>query len=285
MQVDEKYIVRNMTPAEVETIAVEWAAIEGWNPGLYDAKIFYNADPNGFFVGLLNNVPIACVSAVAYNAEFGFMGFYVVKPEYRRAGYSLRLYRTALRHLPTQNIGLDGVVEQQENYRKIGYKMAYRNIRYEGITTQHTSHFPNIFRISDVSLGSLIAYDSKLFPAPRAKFIEEWIDQPEGAAFAAVIDGAILGYGVIRKCRIGYKIGPLFADSKEIASQLLCSLTSSVLPNQPFYLDIPDENVRSVELVNDFSMLKVFETARMYSKSFPKIEMDKIFGITSFELG
>ena len=112
MQVDEKYIVRNMTPAEVETIAVEWAATEGWNPGLYDARMFYNADPNGFFVGLLNNVPIACVSAVAYNAEFGFMGFYVVKPEYRRAGYSLRLYRTALRHLPTQNIGLDGVVEQ-----------------------------------------------------------------------------------------------------------------------------------------------------------------------------
>jgi len=285
MQANEKYIVRNMTLDEVENVAVEWATTEGWNPGLNDARMFYNADPNGFFVGLLNNVPIACVSAVAYNAEFGFMGFYVVKPGYRREGYSLKLYRTALRHLSTQNIGLDGVVEQQENYRKIGYKMAYRNIRYEGITTPCTAHFPNIHRISDVPLNSLTTYDSKLFPAPRAKFVEEWINQPEGAAFAAANDGVISGYGVIRRCRKGYKIGPLFADSKEIADQLLQSLAGSVLPNEAFYLDIPDVNALAIELVNNFSMRKVFETARMYSKSSPNIDLKKIFGITSFELG
>ena len=47
-----------MTQQEVAT-AIEWAAAEGWNPGLHDAACFYAADPSGFLVGLLEDEPIA----------------------------------------------------------------------------------------------------------------------------------------------------------------------------------------------------------------------------------
>jgi len=39
-------------------LALEWAAAEGWNPGLDDAKCFYAADPNGFFLGELAGEPV-----------------------------------------------------------------------------------------------------------------------------------------------------------------------------------------------------------------------------------
>lgn len=128
---DRNYKVRTMQRDEVE-IAVEWAARAGWNPGLGDADCFYAADRNGFLIGLLDDEPVATISAVRYGRSFGFVGFYLVTPACRRRGYGIQIWNAALRYLEGRNVGLDGVVAQQENYRKSGFKPAYRNVRYEG---------------------------------------------------------------------------------------------------------------------------------------------------------
>ena len=82
---DKRLVVRAMTEADL-ALALEWAAAEGWNPGLNDAHCFYAADPQGFFVGELDGVPVGCVSAVRYGSGFGFLGLYIVKPEHRGQG-------------------------------------------------------------------------------------------------------------------------------------------------------------------------------------------------------
>ena len=40
------YVTRTMSRDEV-ALAVDWAAQEGWNPGLHDAQTFRVADPGG----------------------------------------------------------------------------------------------------------------------------------------------------------------------------------------------------------------------------------------------
>ena len=80
------YQIRNMSKKDLDT-AVSWAAKEGWNPGIHDSYCFYAADPNGFLIGLLDDEPVAMVSAVAYEDSYGFMGFYIVKPEVRHRTY------------------------------------------------------------------------------------------------------------------------------------------------------------------------------------------------------
>lgn len=76
---------------------------------------------------------IDCISAVAYNSSFRFLGFYIVKPVYRKQGYyGFKLWQQTLHHLEHHVIGLDGVIEQQENYRKSGFKLYYRTIRFVG---------------------------------------------------------------------------------------------------------------------------------------------------------
>jgi len=57
------YKIRPMKRDEMN-LAVEWAAAEGWNPGLNDAEPFYAADPGGFLLGLKDGEPIAMISAV-----------------------------------------------------------------------------------------------------------------------------------------------------------------------------------------------------------------------------
>ena len=120
MSQKDEYVIRILDEKEVQ-LAVDWAAVEGWNPGLNDAAIFYRADPQGFLGGFLAGEPAATISAVRYGDSFGFIGFYIVKPELRGRGYGLRLWEAAMNRLAGRNIGLDGVVAQQENYKKSGF--------------------------------------------------------------------------------------------------------------------------------------------------------------------
>jgi GNAT superfamily N-acetyltransferase len=274
-----------MTGDEIENIAVEWAAKEGWNPGIHDADCFYAADPNGFFVGLLNNKPVACISIVEYDRRFAFLGFYIVREECRGKGYGLTIWDHAMNHFKNHNIGLDGVIAQQHNYMKSGFEFAYRNIRYEGIAHHTEKQLSGIVSISKIPFEQLVQYDNSLFPATRDKFLRCWINQPESSALAAVKGGNISGYCVIRKCRIGYKIGPLFADTGEIAEQLFLASNSSASPGSKIYIDTPEVNIQSFLLAEKYGMQRVFETARMYTKTQPDIDLNKVFGVTTFELG
>lgn len=285
MHENKPYLIRSMTPDEVERIAVEWAAKEGWNPGIYDAPCFYATDPQGFFAGFLGDEPIACISAVAYDPDFAFIGFYIVKPEYRGKGYGLKIWNAAIAYLQTQNIGLDGVVAQQENYKKSGFELAYRNIRYEGAAQSTKEQFPEIVPVSEVAFDEIVQYDAGIFPVPRPRFLQGWLKQPESLALVALQDGNVAGYCMIRKCRAGYKIGPLFAGNKDLANKLFLASGNHVQPGTAIFLDTPAMNEAAVQLAEHHGMKKVFETARMYTKSQPDIDLNRIYGVTTFELG
>jgi hypothetical protein len=77
--------IRLMRPGEIST-AVDWAAAEGWNPGLADASCFAVVDPRGFLIGEFDGVPAATVSCVNYGANFSFLGFYLVRADLRGRG-------------------------------------------------------------------------------------------------------------------------------------------------------------------------------------------------------
>ena len=105
---------------------------EGWNPGLADDACFASVDPEGFFIAELDGEPVAIVSCVNYDARFAFLGFYIVRADLRGKGYGLRIWNAAIAHAGPRVIGLDGVVAQQDNYRKSGFRLAYANVRYGG---------------------------------------------------------------------------------------------------------------------------------------------------------
>jgi len=279
------YIVRPATRKELE-IMIEWAAKEGWNPGLYDGDAFHSIDNKGFLLGFLDNKPVTSISAVSYNKDFGFIGFYIAKPEHRGKGYGYKIWNEALKYLSTQNVALDGVVAQQENYKKSGFKLAYRHIRYEGHgSDKKIKQNKNIISLSKINIDLIHKYDKKIFLHDRIDFLKIWIKQPESLAIGYVKNKKLMGYGMVRKCRIGYKVGPLFADSKQIAKELFEKMTVFVGRKNLIYLDVPEPNKEALELVKAYKMKPMFETARMYTKEFPKAPLNKIFGVTTFEVG
>ena len=274
-------IIRRMTKDEL-VLALDWAADEGWNPGLFDAETFHAADPNGFLLGELDGEPIGSVSAVRYGTEFGFLGFYIVKPAYRGQGYGLRLWRAAMDRLGSRNVGLDGVLAQQNTYCKSGFKLAYRNIRHAGVGGGSVP--TGLIDLSVVAFNEVVRYDETVFPAPRATFLSRWIRQREGEALGVVGNEGLSGYGVLRACRRGFKIGPLFADDVGVADLLFRGLVSRVT-GQSVFLDTPEANSTAIELAKRHRMTPTFETARMYTREPPKSRLDRCFGVTTFELG
>ena len=276
--------IRTMTRKEV-AFAVSLAAKEGWNPGLHDPQAFYDTDPDGFLVGLLDGKPIGCISAVSYAGIFGFIGLYIVLPEFRGQGYGIQLWHAAVKRLQGHNIGLDGVVERQPQYRQSGFKLAYRNIRYQGQAAPDNNHLPELTDLKALSFDQLAGYDNQFFPADRKQFLQAWLTMPNGSGLAYIEGNTIKGYSLIRECGIGYKIGPLFADTPDIAESLFSALSAKASAGAPVFLDIPEPNAEAIALVNRHNMQKVFETARMYTGTEPAISLDRTYGITTFELG
>lgn len=281
---NKNYTIRKMHREEIN-IAIEWAAKEGWNPGLHDSDCYFQADQNGFLIGLLGDEPIATISVIKYDGSFGFLGFYIVKPEYRGKGYGIQIWNKGLEYLEGLNIGLDGVVAQQENYKKHGFKLAYRNIRYEGISDVHSAALSQIVELSTLPFENIYTYDQSFFPANRSQFTKSWISQPECHALGIMQNGNLAGYGVVRKCRKGFKIGPLLADNPELAESLFLALNSKAYPSEHIFLDTPEVNQAAIALAEKYKMTVSFETARMYTGKFPDMPLNRLFGVTSFEIG
>jgi len=278
------YKIRNATRKEVD-VMVDWARKEGWNPGLHDADCFYTQDPNGFFVGLLYNKIIAAVSAVRYDNTYGFMGFYIVKKQFRGKGYGMKIFQKGWNYLGDRNIGGDGVLENLKKYARVGLKLAHLNARYQGFGTGTNIVGPNVVKMQDISFNKLAKYDDSVFGFKRHAFLKCWINQPENFAYGVVKNGKLLGYGVLRKCFEGYKIGPLFADNSPIANKLFESLIGRVSKKDKVFFDIPETNMGTLAIVKKYKMKKVFATGRIYTKGQPNFPLEKWYGVTSFELG
>ena len=278
--------IRTMHGDEVE-LAIELAAREGWNPGLHDAHCFFEADPEGFLIAEVDGDLAGCLSAVSYDGRFGFIGLYIVVPQWRGQGIGWRLWTRGMERLAGHLIGLDGVPAQQDNYRRSGFTLAWRNVRYAGVARGMSSRddVAVLVPLTDVDFAIVCADDRRVFPAPRERFLRAWIGMPDAVGLACVQEGLLAGWGVIRRCREGHKIGPLVADSPAVASSLYRALCGRVHEGDTVYLDVPLPNADAVALAERHAMRSVFETARMYTGAAPACQLRRVFGVTSFELG
>ncbi|MFB7913546.1 GNAT family N-acetyltransferase [Streptomyces sp. NPDC056061] len=268
------------------TMLAEWAHEESWNPGLTDRHAFFAADPRGFLVGRLDGDPISCVSVVRYGTGFGFLGFYLTRPELRGRGYGLRTWQAGMARLEGRNVGLDGVVAQQPNYRKSGFRSFWTNMRWEGHPVDAPTAPPGTVLVDarTIPFDRLAAYDRRFFPAERDSFLAPWIADPARIPLAAVRDGELRGLAVRRPCRTASRIGPVYAESPEVAGALIGALAAAD-PDTPVAVDVPDVNPAAVRLVERLGLSPSFETARMYTGPSPDIDHAGLFGITSLELG
>ena len=277
-------VIRNAHRDELVDI-LDRAAGEGWNPGLEDAAPFWAADPEGYLVAEADGRMVGAISLVRYGGDYAFLGFYIVHPEMRGQGVGRRLWTAAMERAQGRTIGLDGVVARQEAYRQSGFVYAHANVRYGGQVRCAAPTDPRLTPVSPVHIPMIVDYDAQLSPARREAFLREWLKEQETRqSFALLQGGGIAGYGTIRACREGFKIGPLFSDTDVGADLLFRALVANAGGGQVF-LDSPEPNAAAKALCVRHDLSPVFETARMYRGTMPDLPLGRIFGIATFELG
>ncbi|MET9493691.1 GNAT family N-acetyltransferase [Streptomyces sp. NPDC006552] len=258
-----------------------WAADEGWNPGLGDGACFFAQDPDGFFLGRIDGEPVSAVSVVTYGPAYAFLGCYLVRPDLRGRGHGLATWRAGLRHAGERTVGLDGVVAQQHNYRASGFAPAHRTIRFTGLAAHRAAPAAGIVPAA-AEPAAVLAYDSACHPADRPRFLAAWLAAEGHTALARVVDGRVTGYGVVRPAHEGRRIGPLFADTADDARALFDALASG---GGPVGIDVPATNTEAVALVEARGLTAGFETARMYTGPVRPYAQDRVYGVTTLELG
>jgi GNAT superfamily N-acetyltransferase len=290
--VSDDLSIRNMTRAEVDEL-IGWAAREGWNPGVHDADVFWATDPEAFIGADFGGELIGGGAITSYGGEFGFMGFFIVRPEYRGQGFGDRLWharrdRLLSRLRPGASIGMDGVFEMQKYYAKGGFVFSHRDMRFRKEISDRPTTSPDvgerIVPLAEAPFDQLFDYDCACFPAPRSTFLSRWISQPDAQALGYLRDGRLEGYGVVRRCAEGCKIGPLFVDDTSVAEALYTHL-AEFAAGGPLFLDVPESNPDAMAFVRRHGMVEVFGCARMYLGPAPELAHERIYGVTTFELG
>jgi len=284
--------IRSMTRVEVDEL-VDWAAREGWNPGIHDADSYWATDPEAFIAAELDGELIGGGAITSYDGEFGFMGLFIVRPEFRGRGLGDTLWRARRARLlgrlrPGATIGLDGVFTMQEYYATGGFVFSHRNLRFRAEVPEAPASASetdeDIVTLTGVPPDELLDYDRTCFPAARPGFLSRWISQPDSLALGYRRNGKLSGYGVVRRCREGCKLGPLFADDTG-AAQALYTQLGGFAAGGPIFLDAPENNPAAMDFVRSHQMTEVFGCARMYLGPAPDIAHERVFGVTTLELG
>jgi hypothetical protein len=277
--------IRPMDRSDLE-LALDWAADEGWNPGVHDAVAFGAADPAGMLVGVVDGQPVATIACVRYGDEYGFVGLYIVRPDARGEGFGLELWKAGHAHLGDRVTGLDAVGSQVGNYMRSGYRTAWFTTRYAGRGTPAGSApvaSADAGGIAPIGYADAVDVDARGFPGQRRHFLQVWLAMPQSRVLGLRRDGVVVGYGVLRRCRVGWKVGPLFAPDAAGAEALLNALVAGI--DAPFWIDVPHSNEAGIDLARRRGLEPGFRTARMYRGAAPDYDTASVYGGTSLELG
>jgi len=233
---------------------------------------------------------VAAISVVKQDAQHAFLGLYICHPDYRGRGIGWMVWQAGMQRLEGHTIGLDGVLAQQDNYAKSGFTLAYRNIRYSGVPKNLALNSPNqeafVHRtITQADIPGIRDLDKQVHGLQRLSFLDHWVqDSTTRLSLVSLRGTQVIGFGTIRACEQGHKVGPLIAENSQHAQSLLCALVSATNAEE-IVLDVPEPNSSAMQLAESLGLESIFETARMYRGQPPDYQLAKLYGVTTFELG
>lgn len=260
-----------------------WAVQESWNPGRYDLEVYWQQ--NSLLVGWLGDQPVGCISAASYGPEFGFLGCYLVDHRHRGHGYGRFLWDKAISSLPAHCIGLEGAVALQDTYLRHGFVKSCLHVRHQLLSRPRERVPTALVPIHALPFEQILDYDTRHFVGMRSQFLQDWLASPNMQGWGYVQAEMLLGYGLIRPAEMGYRIGPLFANTAEVAKPLLATLLQIPPLDQPIFIDVPTINDQAKALMQTFDAMPLFSNCRMYKGSVPKLPQGEIYGVTTLEMG
>ena len=275
--------IRNLTLQEM-VFPVEVAYREGWNPGLYDGVSFYQADPDGFFLAELDGGMAGGISSVNYGDKLAVIGSHFVLPPFRGQGIGRALWEKALEHAGDRSLRINGLTEGKDFYESHGFHGVGNVIRYKGSIFAKGRKSEDVYSAHDIDFRELAAFDAGIFGAYRESFLKMWMETPAMESLCLLQDGNIHGWGCMCRCRLGWRLGPVFARRYEFAEALIRSFAIKTIA-EDVYIDIPEQNVQAIRLAFSMGLTPSDARLRLYKGEQIPEPLGAVYGFTTQDIG
>ena len=221
--------LRSMTQTDIP-LGLRLTTLAGWNQTEADWQMLLAA---GFgFVATYGTTTVGTATVVPYGTAFSWIGMVLVDPAHRRRGVGTAMLQRAIAEaVPYGCVRLDATLQGEPLYTRLGFRAEYgllRMVRQPQALPRSSRQVPVIpgnavcRALDPARLAELIAFDAPIFGAARGGILGALVRNAPRYALACRQDDALRGYCMGRSGTVYEQIGPLVAESAEIAQVLLC---------------------------------------------------------------
>jgi GNAT superfamily N-acetyltransferase len=282
--------VRPLSRDELDVV-LSWAADEGWNPGLADADALWAADPGGLWGVEIDGVLVGSGATVSRGTRDAVVGMLLVQREHRGMGVGSVVFPFlvdgALSRLePGATLELHAPAAHQDFCERFGFRAVGRTARMTGVGAMRRRgpYSGQLRALATLPLDKIVEYDAAHVGAERPDLLRAWISPRNGHGIAAYEEGRLIGMAVMRPCVTGYRVGPLYADSPDIADEILVALSGTVV-GQPITIDVMTENPDALGLAAHHSLSETSSLVRMRMGEATEPRLGSVYAVTTVEFG
>ncbi len=209
------------------------------------------------------------------------MGFQMLThPEFRGKGLT-RLFKS-MDKADFHFLG-DQTPDSLKRYPSLifGHKICnyYGMVRRQRPTVYKHSSASRIEKLEESHMDALYKFDYELIGMDRSDFIRKWAfpstNGQEVHAFAAMKSSELVGYGIMRWFVDYWQINPLYANSAEIAAELIEALVAELGVGEGVFLRAPALCRTLHEFSHRNGMIFTGSEFRSYSDKFTEVQIER----------
>ena len=226
----------------------------GWNQTEGDLKTMLSMSTQGTFISsyrhLGQKISLGSGISLPVSDKLSWIGMILVHPELRRQGIASAIMEICLNHARLDQqasiIGLDATPQGKKVYDSLGFKDSFsvwRSIIPTNCTDEKIS--TDIEAITETSL--IDEYLKTLDYTERLKITHQLCKLPGSECILAKSAKQVCGFVLSRPGRIRPFVGPLIADTKEIAHDLLNRILNQwkAKGHSHIFMDIPSYHLNN----------------------------------------
>jgi GNAT superfamily N-acetyltransferase len=231
--------LREMIVADIP-LGMRLKALAGWNQTAADWRLLLDAGRG--WVAAVDGVEVGTATLVTYGAAFSWIGMVLVDPAYRRRGIGTALLHTAIAAARARGVPrLDATPQGAPLYAGLGFRAEYgiqRMLRPSGapeLLRDRTDRQPSA--LTPDRLQRVVRYDAPVFGADRRRVLAALRRRASDSAFLWIEDEMVRGYVLARDGSHADQIGPLVAETADIARALLVAALGA-RSDRPVVVDV-----------------------------------------------
>lgn len=230
-------------------------------------------------------------SALRLDASVGMLSYVLVSSQHQKQGLGTRLMDVAKLALGDRTMTFYSVENAVPFYKSRNFDTRRFSalVRDFSLDPKDFAGLPdggqiNVVKAQDVEFCRLNQYDSAVQGMDRAQYLRHWILRRSNVAFAAVdsTSGDVVGYVSLSFFNGRWDVNPLYADSSDIAKQLLKRASREISESVRVFVRIPGDSSNAIKL---FSKLRDITHHRvlylMSDEALPHISSDKVYSLST----